>query len=101
MLSRLGNPFPIPKWLKKILPKDQELDGELWSSRGAFQTIVSIVKTVNHKHWNTISYQLFDIPSASGDFKQRYEKLKKLCDDVGYVKKSFSVLTFNSLYQIF
>lgn len=80
LLSRLGNPFPIPKWMIKILPKNQELDGELWTSRGQFQTIVSIVKTANHRNWNTITYQVFDMPSEKGTFKQRFEQLKKLCE---------------------
>ena len=82
LLSRLGNPFPIPKWLRKLLPKDKELDGELWTSRGKFQSIVSIVKTFNHKQWNTITYQVFDVPNAKGEFMDRYKELVQLCDGI-------------------
>ncbi|KAJ3519118.1 hypothetical protein NMY22_g13344 [Coprinellus aureogranulatus] len=49
--SRLGNPFPAPKWFTDPLPSGVALDGELFAGRGNFQSAVSIVKTQNSERW--------------------------------------------------
>ena len=44
MYTRNGHPFYPPDWFKKLLPADLCLDGELFTERGDFQKIVSIVR---------------------------------------------------------
>ncbi|KAF8579883.1 DNA ligase/mRNA capping enzyme [Ramaria rubella] len=63
MISRLGNPFTPPKDLLAKLPRDITLDGELFGGRGKFQDTVSVVKTINSPHWQSITFQVFDVPS--------------------------------------
>ena len=38
------------------LPRDMELDGELFGGRGQFQSTVSIVKTPESSRWKDIKY---------------------------------------------
>ena len=44
LYSRNGNKFYPPSYFKEALPKNFELDGELWTKRDDFQKCVSIVK---------------------------------------------------------
>lgn len=63
----------------KKLPKNVTLDGELFAGRGKFPETVSIVKTTNSSKWNSITLQLFDIPSeGDSPFEDRIEKLNEL-----------------------
>jgi len=76
LYSRNGNRFAAPKWFLKGFPPF-ELDGELWTKRGDFENIVSIVNRHNpHDGWKEISYQIFEVPNASGNFSQRLNKIK-------------------------
>jgi len=43
LYTRTGNPFYVPDWWKKNLPKIA-MDGELWTGRDDFQRCVSIVR---------------------------------------------------------
>ncbi|EPQ60269.1 DNA ligase/mRNA capping enzyme [Gloeophyllum trabeum ATCC 11539] len=80
MLSRLGNPFTPPSWFLDKLPKDVTLDGELFGGRGEFQATVSIVKTLNSKLWENITFQVFDVPSMG---TQPFE------DRIAYLTRTF------------
>jgi len=76
--SRLGNLFTPPDWFFKNLPKGVTLDGELFGGRGKFQDTVSIVKTINSPHWQSITFQIFDVPSlAEKPFEERFEYLQQ------------------------
>lgn len=43
LVSRKGNMFHSPEWFTASFPS-QELDGELWISRGTFEKVVSTVR---------------------------------------------------------
>ena len=74
--SRQNKIINAPKSFTKDLPPF-ELDGELWSKRGDFQNIQSIVMTQTpSQKWSEISYMIFEAPHASGDFKERLKKVK-------------------------
>ncbi|XPV69614.1 MAG: DNA ligase [Halarcobacter sp.] len=77
LLTRKGKKIYPPKWFIKNFPKF-ELDGELWSKRSDFENIQSIVmdKTPSKK-WENISYNIFEVPHAKGNFKQRLQKIKQ------------------------
>ena len=76
LLSKNGNKLYAPKWFTKKLPTFS-LDGELWTKRDDFETIQTIVldKTPS-KMWSKISYNIFEVPNAKGDFAKRLNKLK-------------------------
>ena len=79
MYTRNGNPFYPPDWFMEGLPKDLNLDGELWTGRADFQKIVSIVRRQDqNEEWKNIKYMIFDAPQAKGTFKQRIERIKNV-----------------------
>ncbi len=76
LYSRNGNKFAVPDWFIKDFP-NFELDGELWTKRNDFSKIMSIVSQHKpHKGWHNISYQIFEVPNAQGNFPQRLNKIK-------------------------
>ncbi|RUP47000.1 hypothetical protein BC936DRAFT_146254 [Jimgerdemannia flammicorona] len=79
-LSRLGNEYQAPDWFVQGLPKDQDLDGELFGGRSKFSETVSIVKTPGSSKWKGITYQIFDIPSKKEKFEDRMEAIKVIVD---------------------
>jgi DNA ligase-1 len=74
--TRKGKKIFAPKWFLKNFPKF-ELDGELWSKRSDFENIQSIVmdKTPSAK-WETLTYNIFEVPHQKGDFYIRLKKAK-------------------------
>ncbi|KND01754.1 uncharacterized protein SPPG_03547 [Spizellomyces punctatus DAOM BR117] len=81
MVSRLGNVFGVPEWFTRDLPKDMDLDGELWGGYGAFSRTVSVVKTLKQNQmtlptWSCLTYQIFDTPTKD-PFETRLVLLKK------------------------
>lgn len=69
--SRYGKVINAPKWWTDQLPNFL-LDGELWTQRGEFQKISSVVRsTVNQKDWTGIKIMVFDTPSPREAFKDR------------------------------
>ena len=65
LVSRAGNRIYPPAGWTDMLPKDIELDGELYMGRGKFQTTVSIVRryTADAEAWKKILFAVFDSPS--------------------------------------
>ena len=92
LVTRSGKPINAPDWFTECLPADCELDGELFVGRGEFQATISVCrkKTPVDAEWKTITYMVFDIPSASGAFADRYKIMADRCnalpDHVEYVK---------------
>ncbi|MCP5143044.1 MAG: DNA ligase [Chromatiales bacterium] len=80
LLSRNGNPFAAPDWFTAALPPF-ELDGELWSGRGEFERIASIVtRDQPHEGWRAIGYHIFEVPHADGGLPQRLARLRDWLD---------------------
>lgn len=77
LLSKNGNIIHAPLWFIKDFPKFK-LDGELYTKRQNFENIQNIVldKTPSSK-WKEITYNIFEVPNAKGDFLQRLEIIKK------------------------
>lgn len=76
LYSRSGRKFAVPKWFTKDFPSFK-LDGELWTKRSDFEHIVSIVNRQKpHKGWQEITYEIFEVPDAPGNFPQRLKKIK-------------------------
>jgi len=71
LISRSGKVFSSPQWFTSNFPPF-ELDGELWSQRGDFENIVSIVNTKNSdSRWRALKYMVFEVPGQEGSLYER------------------------------
>lgn len=77
LLTRQGKIINAPKYFTQNLPSFA-LDGELYTRRGDFENIQSIVmdKTPSGK-WSQIRYMIFEVPYASGNFEERLQKIQR------------------------
>ena len=87
LVSRNGTIFSPPAFFTKDFPKTK-LDGELWSERGDFSNISSIVNTRKldsrvipdsdrESRWHTLTYNVFEVPNAAGNLLQRLSIVKE------------------------
>lgn len=77
LISRQGNIIYAPKYFIKNLPSF-ELDGELWTKRADFENISSIVRDkVPSDKWQSVTYNIFEVPHSEGNLTQRLSKAKK------------------------
>ena len=71
LLTRGGNKLNPPAWFVVNYPPFA-IDGELWTKRGDFENIVSIVRTKNpDNRWRKITHQIFEIPKQKGGLFER------------------------------
>ena len=71
LISRSGKVFEAPEFFTKDFPAT-ELDGELWSRRGDFANISSIVrKKLAHDDWKELTYNIFEVPNTEGNLLER------------------------------
>lgn len=77
--TRNGNPINAPAWFTEHFPK-QALDGELWIGRGDFDRLSATVRrqTPNDDEWRQVRYQVYELPQAPGDFRDRASALNSL-----------------------
>ena len=76
LLTRNGKIIHAPKWFIKDYPKF-EIDGELWTKRGDFENISSIVRDkIPSKDWSLIKHYIFEVPNAKGGLFERLEKVR-------------------------
>lgn len=76
LLSRSGNPLHAPPWFTRGFPPFA-LDGELWSRRGDFGNIVSIVRRKNpDARWSQLHYHIFEVPNQAGGLLNRLAVLR-------------------------
>ena len=74
--SKNGNIIHAPKWFTKDFPPFS-LDGELWTKRGDFENIQSIVlDDMPTDKWKEITYNIFEVPNLKGDFTHRLRHAK-------------------------
>jgi DNA ligase-1 len=77
LLTRKGRVIHAPKYFTKDYPTFA-IDGELWSKRGDFENISSIVrdKIPDKEKWKQIKHYIFDVPDAKGDLFERLDSLR-------------------------
>ena len=77
--SRSGLLIKAPASLINELPAIP-LDGELWLGRGNFNRISGLIhrNDPSHSYWDQVSFAVFDLPSHTGAFKDRYSALQSL-----------------------
>ena len=82
LFSKNKNKIFAPSWFTKDFPPFP-LDGELWTKRGDFENIQSIVLSQQEsQNWESVTYNIFEVPNANGDFKTRVDFLEN------YLKKN-------------
>ncbi len=86
LLTKNANIINAPAWFIEALPPSP-LDGELWTKRGDFENIQSIVLDDKpSKEWRDISYYIFEAPKQDGNFSQRLLYAKKWADKIDHVE---------------
>ncbi|MDC0933551.1 DNA ligase [Arcobacteraceae bacterium] len=97
LLTRSGKKIYAPKWFTKDYP-NFEIDGELWTKRGDFENISSIVRDkIPSKNWSQIKHYIFEVPNTKGGLFQRLEKVKPYEND--YIKILPQILIRNIEHQ--
>lgn len=76
---RSGKPIHAPAWFLAGLPQ-QALDGELWMGRGSFEQLSGAVRKEIpvDGEWRQVRYMIFELPGASGSFRERVEQIGRL-----------------------
>ena len=76
LISRGGKIIHAPQWFTKNYPSF-EIDGELWTKRGDFENISSIVRDkIPSDKWKTIKHYIFEVPNAEGGLFDRLLKVE-------------------------
>ena len=97
LISRGGKIIYAPVWFTKDYPSF-EIDGELWSRRGDFDNISSIVRDkIPSEDWTQIKHYIFEVPNAKGNLYQRLEKVKPYQSKIIKVLKQIQIKDTNHL----
>lgn len=76
LVSRNGKVFTPPPSFTEDFPPFA-LDGELWSRRGGFEEVVSVINTKEtHEGWDALSMNVFELPSQRGGLFERLAVLE-------------------------
>ncbi|WP_246167762.1 DNA ligase [Propionivibrio limicola] len=77
--TRNGNPIAAPAWFVEKFPP-RPLDGELWIGRGQFDRLSATVRrqVPDDAEWRQVRYMLFELPHASGTFRERAQAMRQL-----------------------
>ena len=82
LYTKNGKIIHAPKWFLVQYPPFA-IDGELWTKRGDFEHIASIVRDrTPGKEWKKIKHYIFDVPNAKGDLFTRLNKLKPYTNSI-------------------
>ena len=99
LLSRGGNIIHAPKWFTKNYPPF-EIDGELWTKRGDFENISSIVRDKTpSKEWIEITHHIFEVPNAKGTLFERLKKVELYQDSIIKIVPQIFIRDKNHLQQ--
>lgn len=76
LLTRGGKRLNPPTWFTQNYPPFA-IDGELWTKRGDFENISSIVRSKNSgNRWQDIVHHIFEVPNQTGGLPDRLAILK-------------------------
>ncbi|KAA0439060.1 MAG: DNA ligase, partial [Candidatus Thioglobus sp.] len=71
LISRGGVVLNPPKYWTQNFP-NFPIDGELWTKRGDFETVSSIVRRKKpDERWGIVSFNIFEVPNQAGGILQR------------------------------
>ena len=78
LVTRNGNRIYAPDWFTAGWP-DTVMEGELWTARGQFEQIASVVLSETpDSRWRDVRLMLFDLPTLRKPFYQRVEAMTRL-----------------------
>ncbi|MCL9783302.1 DNA ligase [Vibrio sp. S4M6] len=82
--TRTGKLIKAPSWFTDALP-GIPIDGELWAGRSRFFVVQQTVldSSPNDSAWREIKFMAFDLPNHGGTYKQRYQRLIDVIEDIG------------------
>ncbi|PWN40129.1 DNA ligase/mRNA capping enzyme [Ceraceosorus guamensis] len=80
-VSRTGKPIDAPDSLKKRLPKDVQLDGELFRDRDAFDATSGHIRSGPGGDWSSISFLIFDVTGVDKPVEERWDMARKVAPD--------------------
>jgi len=99
LLTRRGNIIHAPSWFIKDYPPF-EIDGELWSKRGDFEHISSIVRDKEPStQWREIKHYIFEVPNAKGGLFKRLSCVKKYESHIIKIIPQIKIKDKNHLQQ--
>jgi DNA ligase-1 len=76
LFSKHGHLFHPPAAFSKNFP-NFALEGEIWGGRGTFeQTVATVRRQKPGNDWLKLKFAIFDVPKATGGFRQRLQKAK-------------------------
>ena len=78
LISRQGSTMKCPSWFIEQLPKEFSLDGELWSGRGTFETLMKTLNSNDSLGWKMIQIIVFDSPNSREPYETRIRNLSNL-----------------------
>lgn len=81
MWSRTGKEYSPPEWWKARLPRDVQLDGELFCERDSFDKTSGAVRAGASQAWRHISYIVFDTINFGLTLEKRWEHARLACVD--------------------
>ena len=97
LLTRNGNIIHAPIWFTKDYPPF-EIDGELWTTRGDFENISSIVRDKTpSKKWREIKHYIFEVPHAKDGLFKRLAKVKAYEGNIIKIISQIKVIDKNHL----
>lgn len=80
LFTRQGRVIHAPPWFTENFPPFA-LDGELWRKRNDFAFVQqTVLDAVPSKNWREITYNIFEVPGADGDFPARLDKAGRWFD---------------------
>lgn len=81
---RGGGVVPAPAWFTAHFPA-VPLDGELWIARGQFDALSGTVRRIEpvDAEWRQVSYRVFELPGATGDFSARVRQMQAIAAEAG------------------
>lgn len=92
LLTRSGKKINAPDWFLANYPPFA-IDGELWTKRGDFETISSIVATeVPDERWRNIGHYIFEVPNQPGGLLSRLQVLQDFLAEQSQNKTPIRVL---------
>jgi DNA ligase-1 len=79
LTTRGGQTIAAPAWFTAKFPK-VPLDGELWMARGQFDAVSAAIRRSQpiDAEWQKITYQIYELPKAQGDFSARFAAMTRL-----------------------
>ncbi len=83
LYSRQGYAIVAPNWFTENLG-EIPLDGEIWLGRETFQVLSGLIarNDINDPLWNSVTYQIFDLPAEKSVFKERVALMKQHIQDL-------------------